>query len=291
MHRIGVIGLGRMGMRIAHRLSMQGMQVIGFNRNRAKAEEFKTFGGMPCTSPMEVAHNADVVITAVTGPLDVWDVVLGSSGLIQARNQRLIVIDVSTIDPKTSRDIAQHVLSSGMHMLDAPMSGSTHAAENGTLGFLVGGHAQVLECARPVLESLGHIYYFGGNGNGCTAKLALNLLLATMVQSLGEAFKLLEACGIDISLFSRALSKSGLSSPLFERLGSRVLEKDFAPRFNVNDLKKDVFLLDDVATQHGLDLGLAQYMKSILLEIDVSELAADYSKLVLMEMMRDSKQK
>jgi 3-hydroxyisobutyrate dehydrogenase-like beta-hydroxyacid dehydrogenase len=165
-------------------------------------------------------------------------------------------------------------------MLDAPMSGSLYDAERGTLGLLVGGDTCVLERFRTVLENVGRIYHFGPNGSGCSAKLALNLLLSAMTQSLAESLHLLEKMGLSRELFLSAIATSGLASPLFERVGARALAEDFRPRFSLRDLGKDLSLLQRLSQQAGVDLPLAHLLTQIVTRRAEELGDQDYSALI-----------
>jgi 3-hydroxyisobutyrate dehydrogenase len=275
-----------MGRRLAESLLHQGLPVIVFNRTRGKDRALENAGATVVDSSREVGCKSNFLFTAVTGPNDVRDVLLGPSGVSKSGNRNLIVIDLSTIDPTSSRAIAKELKELRMDMLDSPMSGSVHDAETGSLGLLVGGRTTVLAKARPILERLGKIYHFGPNGSGCAAKLALNLLLGAMVQSLGEAFAVLNSQAISPDLFLLAIGTSGLSSPLFERVGERILNRDFEPRYSLRHLQKDLSLLDDVSKQAGLDLRVAQLLKRIVTRMSPELLDADYSVLASAEVDR-----
>ncbi|MCI0387807.1 MAG: NAD(P)-dependent oxidoreductase [Acidobacteria bacterium] len=277
-----------MGSRIARRLCICGIPVVAFNRTQGRGKELENFGATFVDSPMEVGLAARIIFTAVTGPDDVREVLIGPLGVCRSQSKDLIVIDLSTIDPTSSFEIAQKLSKSGIKMLDAPMSGSVHDAERGTLGFLVGGKANVIDQVRPIMDQIGTVYHFGPNGNGCIAKLSLNLLLASMVQSLGEAFALLDVFGISRELILSAVATSGLSSPLFERVGTRVLAGDFEPRFVLRDLQKDLSLLNKVSMEAGLDLRVAGLLRQIVSKAKPQFLDQDYSALMAAETERIS---
>lgn len=283
---VGFIGLGRMGSRVARRLCICGIPVVAFNRTPGRGAEIEHLGGTLVGSPAEVGNATRLIFTAVTGPVDVREVLLGPLGVRRSEGKDRIVVDLSTIDPTSSLEIAKELRRYGIEMLDAPMSGSVYDAERGTLGFLVGGQANVLDQVRPIMEHIGTVYHFGPNGTGCIAKLSLNLLLASMVQSLGEAFALLGVFGVSRELILSAVATSGLSSPLFERVGTRVLAGDFEPRFILRDLWKDLSLLNRVSEEAGLDLRVARLLQRIVSGAQPQFLDMDYSALLAAEAER-----
>jgi 3-hydroxyisobutyrate dehydrogenase-like beta-hydroxyacid dehydrogenase len=277
---VGFIGLGRMGSAIACRMQRLGFPVLAYNRTPGRQSQLEQLGGTIADSPAAVADRAGLILTVVTGPEDVEQVLLGPAGVCSSGRTGLVVADLSTIDPHSSRAIAERLRRLGIEMLDAPMSGSLHDAERGTLGLLVGGDACVLEQCRLVLENVGRIYHFGPNGSGCSAKLALNLLLSAMTQSLAESFHLLEKLGLSRELFVSAVATSGLASPLFERAGARALAEDFQPRFSLRHLGKDLTLLQGLSRKAGVDLPLARLLTQIVTR-RADELGdQDYSALI-----------
>lgn len=284
---VGVVGLGRMGGAIAHRLLDAAIPVVGYNRTASRAASLVGRGLELLPSPADVATRADLCLVVVTGPEDVHEVVLGSRGLTAASAPERVILDLSTIDPRSSISIADEAARRGFRMLDAPMTGSVHAATTGTLGLMVGGSRDTLDAVRPRLQAFASsIEHFGPNGAGCSAKLALNLLLAAMVQALGEAFSLLRAEGLAADRFLAAVANSGLASPAYARAGERALSGDLAARFRLADLRKDVTLLVGHAEALGLDLPVAQTLRDRLAGIGRDYDDADYAALIAAQLDR-----
>lgn len=285
--QVGVVGLGAMGSRVALRLHHHGVAVTGYNRTGHRAEALVTRGVPMAASLSDLAHHSDYVLTALPGPAEVLELVLESGGLLQHMRRGAMLVDLSTVDPDTARLIARRATAMGVRPVDATMTGSTHAAEQGTLGFLVGGEQAAVEGARPLLQLIGaHVYHCGPSGAGCAAKLALNLLLAGMTQALAEAFSLLGASGVSRELFLEALATSGLSSVLFSRVGQRALSEDLEPRFALAHLNKDLGLLARLGDQLGLDLRLAAALGEIVGGAAQEFAGADYASLITAELGR-----
>jgi 3-hydroxyisobutyrate dehydrogenase len=278
---IGILGLGRMGGAICRRLLQAGVEVVAYNRTASRAAPFIGEGFRLVSSPKDVAERAELCLVAVTGPEDVREVVLGPVGLTAADVEGCIILDLSTIDPRSSSAISQEAARRGFRMLDAPMSGSVHAVETGTLGLMVGGDVESLEYVRVRLQAFAStIDHFGPNGSGCSAKLALNLLLAAMVQALGEAFSLLQAEAVAPDRFLKAVASSGLASPAYARAGERALTGDLNARFRLTDLCKDVTLLTNHAEGLGLNLPLARTLRGRLTAADDQYGYGDYASLI-----------
>ncbi|MCE9671358.1 NAD(P)-dependent oxidoreductase [Myxococcus stipitatus] len=270
-----------MGLPLGRLLCAQGVPVVAFNRTPARAELLSASGARIVSSPAEVARSVSLMLTVVTGPEDLREVLSGRAGVIGGARAGSIVVDLSTIDAVTSSELAEALRARGIEMLDAPMSGSVHDAEQGTLGLMVGGDAGVLVRARPVLSRIArHIHHFGPNGAGCTAKLALNGLVAAMAQSLAEALAFLERAGGSRALFLEALAASGLSSPLYSRVGQRALAQDFEARFALRLLHKDLGLLATSSRSLGVDLPLGDVVAKLVAARAAAHGERDYAFLV-----------
>jgi 3-hydroxyisobutyrate dehydrogenase len=278
---IGVVGLGRLGLTVACRLSRLGGPINGYNRHGERGNPLKALGGALYESPAHLASESNIIITAVTGPRDCVEVLIGRSGVIKTGRSGTVVIDLSTIDPNTSRMVAGKLRGRGIDMLDAPVTGSLHDAERGTLGLLVGGDKKTLNRVRPILKKFAsNVYHFGSNGAGCSAKLALNLLVAAMVGSLGESLALLRALNLDQQLFLKAIATSGLASPLFERAGTRALAADLTPKFALRDLYKDITLMNKLSCSEKTERQLARTLRRVLSRHLAEYGDCDYSALI-----------
>ncbi|MEM2521176.1 MAG: NAD(P)-dependent oxidoreductase, partial [Candidatus Caldarchaeum sp.] len=183
MERVGFIGLGLMGKPMAKNLLRHGFKMAVFNRSKAPMEELASLGATPCGSSKEVAESSECVITMLPDEKAVEQVLLGRGGVLEGLAPGCVVVDMSTVSPGFSREMARRVEEKGGEMLDAPVSGSTMAAEQGALTIMVGGKPEIFEKIRPVFEAMGkNIYYMGGAGMGSFTKLcnqvavSLNLL-------------------------------------------------------------------------------------------------------------------
>jgi 3-hydroxyisobutyrate dehydrogenase-like beta-hydroxyacid dehydrogenase len=189
--KIGFIGLGLMGLPMAKNILTKGFPLSVYNRSPQKTKELEKLGATVAKSPMELGETSDVVITMVTGPKDVREVLLGKNGVALADRQELIVIDMSTIGPTAAMQIADDLGEMKIEFVDAPVTGGTVGAEKGTLTIFIGGKESIVEKIRPVLEAMGtDIQYIGKVGMGQGVKLINNLIVGESISALAEGFLL-----------------------------------------------------------------------------------------------------
>lgn len=200
MLRVGYIGLGLMGKSIARNILKAGFPVVVHNRSRAAVDELASEGAVAANSPKEVAEQVDIIFTNLPDSPDVEKVALGENGIIEGARAGLIVIDNSTIKPASARKIAEKLKEKGVFSLDAPVSGGDIGAKNGTLTIMVGGDAEALEKAMPVLQAMGKtITLVGDAGAGQVAKAANQIMVAAEACA-SSFFFLLSLAPLPISL-------------------------------------------------------------------------------------------
>jgi 3-hydroxyisobutyrate dehydrogenase len=242
MKKVGFIGLGLMGGPMAANVAQAGFPLTVYNRTRSKAEAHKALGAQLAASPAEVGAEAEVVITMLSDAAAVREVLFGPEGVLAGDGQPT-VIDMSTIAPDQSQSISARLAESGLKMLDAPVTGSTGPAEQGTLGILVGGEEAVLEEYRDLLKTMGTVYYFGPQGSGTLAKMAFNLMVGAQIVSLAEAMVLAAKGGIDLKYLGDIIGESGLASNLIKRKIPRIVNGDHDPAFPLKHMQKDLGLM------------------------------------------------
>lgn len=253
--KIGFIGLGIMGRPMARNILKAGFPLTVWNRTVARAAELAEHGAQVAASPRGVAEQADLVITMVSDSEDVRQVVLGPGGVIEAGRAGLIVIDMSTISPKVTREIAASLAAKGVQMLDAPVSGGEKGAIEGTLSIMVGGDPAVLEKVRPVFQAVGKtITHIGPNGMGQTCKLANQIAVALNNLSMSEALLFAAKAGADPSKVLPALQGGAANSWAFQTLAPKLLRRDFSPGFMVKLQQKDLRLVLEAARELHLPL-------------------------------------
>jgi len=209
MATIGFIGLGNMGLPMAQNLVKSGHVVAGFDLSEYAAERLAVGGGRRANSLLEACANAEIVITMLPAGEQVRDVYLGPQGVLAAAAPRTLLIDSSTIDVDTAREVASAAEARGLPMIDAPVSGGVSGAQAASLTFMVGGPVDAFQRARPVLEKMGKtIVHAGGAGNGQAAKICNNMILGASMIAVSEAFLLAEKLGLEAQKLFEISSKS-----------------------------------------------------------------------------------
>ena len=211
MARIGFIGLGNMGLPMAANLVKAGHEVAGFDLVHSLTGKLAAIGGAAAETTAAACRGADAIITMLPASEHVRDVYCAAGGAIDAAGAGALLIDSSTIDVATAREVAARAAGKGLAMVDAPVSGGVAGAEAGTLTFMVGGPDAAFARARPILEAIGKtIVHAGGSGNGQAAKICNNMILGVSMIAVSEAFLLAEKLGLDAQrLFDIASKSSG----------------------------------------------------------------------------------
>jgi 3-hydroxyisobutyrate dehydrogenase len=242
--KVGIIGLGIMGMPMARNLIKAGFEVTAYNRTPSKVEQLVKEGAVKAASPKEAAQNNPVIITMVSDTPDVESVILGENGIIEGIKPDAVVIDMSTISPQATRKIAARLKEKQAHMLDAPVSGGEGGAIAGTLSIMVGGDAVILERCCPVLAAMGKtITHIGANGMGQTTKLMNQILVAGNLNAVCEALVFAQKQGVDLNKAIEAVKGGAAGSWQLANLGPRMIKRDFQPGFMVDLLQKDLRLV------------------------------------------------
>jgi len=258
--KIGFIGLGAMGAGIVLRLIKAGHTVTGWNRTKSKGDLLIKTGLQWADSPREVASSSEIVFSIVTDSNAVRDVALGENGIIAGLSKDSLYLDMSTIAPDASRAIANEFKSSGLTMLDGPLSGSTVTLEAGKVSFMVGGARNAFERVKPVLLDIGaKAVYIGGNGMAAQMKLAVNLVLMVEVIAFGEGVALAEKGGVSREVAVEAMLNSVAASPVLGYRGPFILEGGMpeTPLADVNLQQKDMLLVLEQGRKLGSPVPLA----------------------------------
>jgi 3-hydroxyisobutyrate dehydrogenase len=257
--RIGFIGIGIMGAAGTQRLLEQGWQVTVWNLEPERYALVEPQGAIVAASPAAVAAVSDLVLMCVLDGPAVSDCCFGPGGLAQAKDGARLVVDLSTINPDTTVDMATRLAeASGMGWIDAPVSGGPQAARAGTLTMMVGGDAALLEQARPVLAELSsNLTHMGPLGAGQTAKILNQAIVGTGYVLMAEALALAEAAGLDAAKLPACLAGGHADSGVLQRVYPQMQARDFdPPRAYARQLDKDLMNVDAFASSLGLDLPL-----------------------------------
>ncbi len=255
MSRVGFIGLGLMGKPMSKRILQHGHELVVYNRSRAPIEELVMLGAKAAESPKEVAERSDFIILMLPDSPDVEKIVLGPNGIIEGVRKGIIVIDMSTISPFQEIKIAEILRQKEAYYLDAPVSGSTPAAEAGTLTIMVGGPREAFEKSLPILQCMGkNIHYMGNSGAGQFTKLCNQIAVSLNLLGVCEALLLASKAGLDPLKVIEVVGSGAGASWQLTNLGPKIVIKDFTPGFKAEHLKKDLRILSEVSEQLGVPL-------------------------------------
>ena len=228
--RIGFVGLGIMGQGMTRNLLKAGYNVRVWNRTASRMDPLVEAGATAAASPADVAANCDIVIICVSDTPDVQAVVLDENGILSGANQGSLVIDCSTISPQATIEIAAQLNAKGVKMLDAPVSGGSEGAANGTLSIMIGGDEDQVERARGVFEAMGNtITHVGKQGAGQTVKLVNQILVVGNCLAMSEALIFAQAGGVDLQKCLNAVSGGAAGSWMLANRGPQIIERDWRP--------------------------------------------------------------
>jgi 2-hydroxymethylglutarate dehydrogenase len=250
---IGFIGIGQMGRHMANRIWMAGFTPRVYDINKEAAAPLLQKGAKWSASPAEVAHACRIVISSLPAPKDIEQVVYGDKGLMKGWKSGDIYIDMSTNSPSLIKRIAGDAAKMGVTVLDAPVSGGTRGAENGTLTIMVGGDTTALEKVRPVLEAMGQkIFPVGPVGCGNTAKLVNNLISLACNSASAEGFALGAKAGINPATLLEIIKVSTGNNWCLQQYPNTTFKNNFEPGFKLSLAFKDINLALDMAKENGV---------------------------------------
>lgn len=241
--RIGFIGLGLMGSRMATNLVKAGYPLVVFNRTSLKTKELEKLGAQVASSPAEIAKQVDVVISMVTGPKDVEEIYLGNNGVIKCKKEGLITIDMSTVGPSTVTKVGNELNKYGIYFIDAPVTGGLRGATEGKLSIFVGGQEKILEKVRPILSAMGkQINFMGPLGSGQAIKLVNNLITAESMIIISEALLFAESVGISRKKTAETLEGAPTLSLFMNERLPVIASNNYPVWFTLKNMYKDVAL-------------------------------------------------
>jgi len=265
-HDVAVLGLGQMGSRYAQRLIQAGLKVIVWNRTPNRSEAFACTEASVATSPADAAEAAEVLIAALENAAAFSASLLTVDALSQIGPHHL-VIDTGTIHPRDSRSNHRILHQNGAGYLDAPVSGGTRGAANGTLTILVGGSRADFERARPMLEILGKPHLLGPNGAGHIAKLVNQAIVAVTIGAVAEGLFLAERAGLDLRQLVGALAGGFADSRILQEHGDRMIRRDFLPGGTNRIFLKDLDAIRALAEELSTELPLTAISRDAFAEL------------------------
>lgn len=274
MERIGWIGLGLMGSRMLPHLMRAGHPASVYARRATTAAPHLAAGAAVARTPAALADSSDVIFTILSTPADVESVYFGSDGLLAGARRDTVLVDMTTSSPDLARKIAEAGEMNGVAVLDAPVSGGSSGADNGSLSIMVGGPARTLEAVRPLLETLGTtVVHHGGHGTGQSAKIANQIVVGGAMLAICEAFLFAQASGLDTEKVRETLDAGIAGSSLLRYIWPRLSAGDLEPGFRVEHMIKDLGLALDA----GHDAAISLPGTALVKELYDAVRAAGYS--------------
>ncbi len=266
MERVGFVGLGIMGSRMAANLRRAGLQLTVFNRTRETAERWaQEHGARVAGSPAEVAAECEAVVTMVVDGAQVEHVLLGPGGVAEGASEGLLCVDCSTIAPLDTRRIGDALGQAGVRMVDAPVTGSAPKAQDGTLTIMVGGEGGDVARARPLLEAMGElIVHVGPLGQGEMLKLINNAVAAINCAVVGEALLVANQTGVPLDALQQVMGAGSGASAMLALKAGPMREHDYTTLFKLDHMLKDVRLCLDEALRAGVPFVHAAQVRELL---------------------------
>jgi 3-hydroxyisobutyrate dehydrogenase-like beta-hydroxyacid dehydrogenase len=253
--KLGFIGLGNMGSRIAQRLLDHGYKLSVYDKDLANAAAIATQGGLVAKNIKELASTVDVVLSCVTNDEAVRSVYTETGGVFSNAQPGSVAIEMSTISPDTSRELHGLGTQRGIEVLDVAISGSTPAAEQGILTLLAGGKPELFRAAKPIFQAIAKQYFLlGDSGSGTAMKLVVNTLLGVGMQAIAEAVVLGEKAGIDRERLLEVLSKTAVIAPAHVGKLARAAVNDYSPQFPLRLMNKDFELILEAAAKEHVSM-------------------------------------
>ena len=259
--KVGFMGLGIMGTAMAGNILKAGYPLMVYNRSAAKAEPLARQGAEVTASPKALARAAEVIIAMVTGPEALHQLLWGPEGAGGALNHSKVFINMSSVSPACTRELARELAPTGAAFLDAPVSGTKKPAEDGTLVILAGGEEAKIKELEPLLLAMGKkVIYCGEAGQGSMMKMFVNLLLGVMMAGFAEALNFGKMGGLDMEAMLDTVFSGAMNSPMFQVKAPLLKEKSYPAAFPLKHLAKDCKFIVDTAYELGAPVPVGQML-------------------------------
>jgi 3-hydroxyisobutyrate dehydrogenase len=270
--KVGFVGTGAMGRPMARNQVAKGFTVVAYDAEPSALGAAGDLGAVPVRSAAAAAEQSEIVITMLPSTTHVESAYLGVRGVLEGISRGRLCVDMSTVDPGTSRRVAGRLGEHGVRFIDAPVSGGVGGAEDGTLAIMVGGDPGDLEEARPVLAAMGkHIVHMGAIGAGEVAKLCNNLIAGVATVAVSEAFRIAEGFGVDPRLLTQVIANSSGRTWIMEHshpvpgiVAGAASSRDYAPGFTVDLMCKDLGLAVNAARELRVPVAVSSAAQQVL---------------------------
>ena len=264
MTKVGIIGTGMLGEAVGLHLLDSKYEVTVYNRTKTKVENLVKHGAIAVETPKDVAGKSDIVITVVKDASAVNDVAFGNNGIIYSKHDDLVVADMSTINPNSTREISKQVTENGIDYMEIPVMGGPNVAINGKLVIMASGKKEVFEKFKTIFESIAdQSIYLGDTGTAHSIKLAMNLQIAMLALSLSEGITLTKKAGFDPEIFLKVLNSTYFKTGMSEGKAHKMINDSVKPTFTLANLKKDLDTINDAAESFNAELPMAKIARKI----------------------------
>jgi len=264
MIKVGIIGLGMLGNAVALHLLDSGFEVTVFNRTKEKTIQAKEKGAKVAISPKETAENSELVITIVKDANAVKEISFGKDGIIEGSHEKLIVADMSTIDPLESKNITKKFQEHNIHKLDIPVMGGPNVAITGDLVMMASGNKEVFDHCKNVFEKIANkVFFLGESGVAHSVKLAMNLQITMLALALSEGITLVKKANVDPKIFLEILNSTYFKTGMSEKKAYKMIDGKYDTTFTLANLKKDISTITSTAKSLGIELPMIKKAEKV----------------------------
>ena len=264
MKKIGIIGLGMLGNAVALHLLDSGFEVTVYNRTKEKTTQAREKGAKVVTSPKEIAENSELIITVVKDAAAVKEISFEKDGIIEGKHEKLIVADMSTIDPLESKNISRKFQEHNIDKLDIPVMGGPNVAITGNLVMMVSGNKESFDCCKNVFEKIANkVFFLGESGVAHSVKLAMNLQITMIALALSEGIILMKKANVDPKIFLEILNSTYFKTGMSEKKAFKMIENKFDATFTLSNLKKDISTITSAAKSLGIELPMIKKAEQV----------------------------
>ena len=264
MMKVGIIGLGMLGNAVALHLLDSGFEVTVYNRTQEKTTQAKEKGAKVATSPKEIAENSELIITIVKDANAVKEISFEKDGIIEGSHEKLIVADMSTIDPSESKNISKKFQEYNIHKLDIPVMGGPNVAITGGLVMMVSGNKESFEHYKHIFEKIANkVFFLGESGVAHSVKLAMNLQITMLALALSEGITLVKKANVDPKIFLEILNSTYFKTGMSEKKAFKMIDGDYNTTFTLANLKKDISTMTNAAKSLGIELPMIKKAEEV----------------------------
>ena len=264
MKKIGIIGMGMLGNAVALHLLDSGFEVTVYNRTKEKTMQAREKGAKVVTSPKEIAENSELIITIVKDAAAVKEISFEKDGIIEGKHEKLIVADMSTIDPIESKNISRKFQEHNIHKLDIPVMGGPNVAITGNLVMMVSGNKESFDRCKNVFEKIANkVFFLGESGVAHSVKLAMNLQITMLALALSEGIILMKKANVDPKIFLEILNSTYFKTGMSEKKAFKMVDSKYDATFTLSNLKKDISTITSAAESLGIELPMIKKAEQV----------------------------